>query len=194
MVQLLDRPATDQCIVQTERTWEQFQHVQQGFENSPNVRLSFYEGTIEILMPGQPHETFSSIIGCLLMIFLAERKVPFVPTGSMTQEKTGVASAQADESYCIGGLKSIPDLSIEVVFTSGGLTKLKRYRALGVSEVWFWQDGSLELYHLREGGYDKISQSELNGLNELDFDLLKRCILMAETDAGEAIRQFQAEI
>lgn len=194
MVQLLEKPATDQGIIQTDRTWEQFKHVQQGFENSPNVRLAFYEETIEILVPGQPHETFSSIIGCLLMIFLAERKVSFVPTGSMTQEKACVASAQADESYCIGGLKPIPDLSIEVVLTSGGLPKLKRYQALGVSEVWFWQDGSLEFYHLREGGYEKIGQSELDGLRALDIELLTQCILMAETDAGEAIRQFQMAI
>lgn len=126
------------------------------------------------------------------MIFLAERKVTFVPTGSMTQEKTGVASAQADESYCIGKLKPIPDLSIEVVFTSGGLTKLKRYQALGVAETWFWQDGSLELYHLREGGYERIYQSELDGLTGLNVELLVKCILMAETDAGAAIRQFKS--
>lgn len=109
----------------------------------------------------------------------------------MTQEKAGVASAQADESYCIGELKPIPDLAIEVVFTSGGVNKLARYQALGVPEAWFWQDGTLALYHLRPDGYEPIARSELAGLVELDLDALKRCILIGETDAGEAIRQFQ---
>jgi hypothetical protein len=36
--------------------------------------------------------------------------------------------------------------------------------------------------------------SQLPGLSELDLDLLRRCILMAETDAGEAIRAFRREI
>jgi Uma2 family endonuclease len=191
MVQLLPRVTVDQHIVQTGRSWEQFQSIQKGFENSPGVRLFYFDGTVEILMPGQAHETFASIIGCLLMLFLSSRGVPFVPTRSMTQEKAGVASAQADESYCIGELKPIPDLAIEVVFTSGGVNKLARYQALGVPEVWFWQDGAFALYHLRPDGYERITRSELAGLAELDLDVLQRCILIGETDAGEAIRQFQ---
>ncbi|HTL89402.1 MAG TPA: Uma2 family endonuclease, partial [Leptolyngbya sp.] len=42
---------------------------------------------------------------------------------------------------------------MEVVFTSGNEGKLTRYQALGVPEVWFWEDGVLKLYHLRETGY-----------------------------------------
>ena len=112
----------------------------------------------------------------------------------MTQEKSGVVSAQVDESYCIGSAKPIPDLSIEVVFTSGGISKLERYKALGVPEVWFWEDGLLKLYHLRDGSYEPIECSQLPGFSELDLDLLRPCILMAETDAGEAIRAFRREI
>ena len=184
---------TDQRIVH-HGTWEQFKFIQKGFEGSPGVRLFYYDGAIEILMPGREHEIFASIIGYLVTTFLTEKGIFFQPTRSMTQEKEGVVSAQADESYCIGSVKSIPDLSIEVVFTSGGTSKLERYKALGVPEVWFWEDGSLKLYHLQDGSYQSIDRSELPGLNNLDFDLLKRCILMAETDAGEAIRAFSREI
>jgi Uma2 family endonuclease len=145
-------------------------------------------------MPGREHEIFASIIGYLVTTFLTEKGIFFQPTRSMTQEKEGVVSAQADESYCIGSVKSIPDLSIEVVFTSGGSSKLERYKALGVPEVWFWEDGSLKLYHLRDSSYEPIDRSQLPGLNDLDLDLLRRCILMAETDAGEAIRAFRREI
>ncbi|MEP0856469.1 Uma2 family endonuclease [Trichocoleus sp. DQ-U1] len=184
---------TDQRIIH-QGTWEQFKFIQKGFDGSPGVRLFYYDETIEILMPGREHEIFASIIGYLVTTFLAEMGIFFQPTRSMTQEKEGVVSAQADESYCIGSVKSIPDLSIEVVFTSGGTSKLERYKALGVSEVWFWEDGSLKLYHLQDGSYEPIERSQLPGLSELDPDLLRRCILMAETDAGEAIRAFRREI
>lgn len=80
MVQLLPRVTVDQHIVQTGRSWEQFKSIQKGFENSPGVRLFYFDETIEILMPGQAYETFASIIGCLLMLFLSSRGVPFVPT------------------------------------------------------------------------------------------------------------------
>jgi Uma2 family endonuclease len=192
MPSLLDR-APDQRIVH-HGTWEQFKFIQKGFDGSPGVRLSYYDETIEILMPGREHELFASIIGYLVTTFLTEKGIFFQPTRSMTQEKEGVVSAQADESYCIESVKTIPDLAIEVVFTSGGINKLERYKALGVLEVWFWEDGVLKLYHLQNGIYERIDRSQLPGLNDLDLVLLQRCILMAETDTGEAIRAFRREL
>ena len=145
-------------------------------------------------MPGREHELFGHVIGCLVTIFLAQKGIFFQPTGSMTQEREQEASAQADQSYCIGSVKPIPDLSIEVVFTSGGVNKLARYRVLGVPEVWFWQDGVLMLYSLCADGYLRIERSKLPGLEDLDLNLLKRCILMAEVNTGEAVRAFQQGI
>jgi Uma2 family endonuclease len=193
MVQMLSR-SLDHHIVHSGRSWEQFKLIQKGFEQSPGVRLFYHNGTIEILMPGREHELFGRVIGYLVVTFLIKKGIFFQPTGAMTQEKEGEVSAQADESYCLGSVKPIPDLAIEVIFTSGSIDKLARYRALGVSEVWFWQDGLLALYHLRSDGYEAIDRSELEGLQDLDIELLKRCILMAETDAGEAIKAFQMEI
>jgi Uma2 family endonuclease len=182
-------------VVTLQGTWAHFKLIQQGLEQTPAARLFYYKGEIEILMPSQLHETFSHIIGWMLSTFLLTRtELAFTPTGSVTQECEGEAAAQADESYCIGAVKEIPDLSIEIVFTSGSKNKLARYQALGVPEVWFWEDGTLALYHLREGGYDRIEQSELPGLAELDLALLKRCILMAETDSRQAMTVFAKEI
>ncbi len=193
MTQLLSKP-TDQRIILS-GTWENFKYIQQGFENTPGAKLSYYEGTIEILMPGEDHEFFSRVINYLVTTFLLKKGIKFKMTGAKTQEKEGQASAQADESYCIGGAKPIADLSIEVIFTSGSVNKLARYQALGVPEVWFWQDGSLVLYHLRdERGYERIEFSELPGLEQLDVDLLRRCILMAETDFPSSVQTFQASI
>jgi len=186
--------STDQRIVYPDRTWEQFKLIQKGFEGLIGVRLFYFNSTIEILMPGQDHEFFKSLIGYLVETFLYDRGIRFKPTGSMTQEAEQVASAQADESYCIGGSKPISDLSIEIVFTSGGESKLARYRALGVSEVWFWEDRVFSLYHLRANGYERIYRSELPGLKDLDISLLTQCVLIAQTDNGKAVRVFRRGI
>jgi Uma2 family endonuclease len=185
---------TDQRIVLSGRTWEQFKLIQQGLEDSPGVHLAYYDGTIEILMPGREHEVFKGIIGFLLELFFVEHDVEFEPTGAMTQERERTVSAQADESYCIGTSKPTPDLVIEVVFTSGGAAKLQRYQVLGVPEVWFWQDGVFTLYRLREVGYEPIDRSEIPELATLDFELLSRCVLMGETSRLEAIRRFRQAI
>ncbi|HAX86928.1 MAG TPA: hypothetical protein DCY91_11880 [Cyanobacteria bacterium UBA11370] len=164
--------------------------MQEGFNNSPGIRLFYYLGEVEILAVSQNHELFSRTIAGLLFDYFVEKGIEFYPTGSFTQEKEGVASAQADESYCIGTLKKTPDLSIEVVFTSGTLSKLKRYQELGVPEVWFWEDGLLTLHHLRADGYERIYHSEV--LPDLDIDLLTRCLLM--TSRVEAVREFRRAI
>lgn len=191
VMQLLNKPS-DQRIV-LPGTWEDFKVLQKLSQETPGVRIAFYQGEIELFMPGEAHEFFSHVIGYLITTFLLIKGVVFKPTGAKTQEKERKASAQADQSYCIGESKPIPDLSIEVVFTSGSATKLVRYQALGVSEVWFWEDGVLKLYRLRDRGYEEITRSELPGLESLDIELLKRCILMAETDFAGAVQLFQQE-
>ncbi len=191
MTQTLTK-STDQRIV-LEGTWEHFKHLQKGYEGISRAKLTYYNGTIEILMPGEDHATFAHIIGYLISTFLIDRGIAFKPTGDKTQEREGEVSAQADQSYWIGQQKPVPDLAIEVVFTSGNAAKLPKYRALGVSEVWFWEDGTLALYHLRDDGYQRIDRSELPGLEALDLDLLKRCILVGETDLGRAVQMFRPQ-
>ncbi len=187
--QLLEK--IDRVTVYPDRTWEQFKHIQKGLEGFPNVKLSYYNGTIEILTPGENHEFFKTIIGFLVELFLMDRGVEFIPAGSMTQEKEGTASVQADESYWVAQKKPLPDLSIEVAFTNR-VNKLERYSALGVSEVWFWEDGVFTLYHLRQG-YERIDRSELPELKDLDINLLARCVLMAQTSRIEAYNEFRKQ-
>jgi hypothetical protein len=59
-----------------------------------------------------------------------------------------------------------------------------------VPEVWFWEDGTLEVYYLREAEYEKVSNSEL--LPELYLSLLSRCLLLSSP--LEAIREFRQGI
>ena len=187
---LLEQP-TEQRIIYQGITWQQFKLIQAGFAESPGIRLFYYQGAIEIFMPGREHEVFSRLIGFLIGLFCLEKHIEFEPTGSMTHEREGEVSAQADESYCFGLSKTIPDLVIEVVFTSGGIQKLQRYQALQVSEVWFWQDGLFSLYHLHQNHYEKITHSEIPELASLDINLLTRCVLMAQTSRLEAANEFR---
>ena len=190
MTQTLDRPK-DQRLVHSGISWQQFQSIQTGFADSPGIRLYYYRGEVEILAVSQDHEIFSGLIALLLGIYLVEKEIEFSPTGSFTQEKAGEASVQADQSYIIGKTSgAIPDLSIEVIFTSGNENKLSRYRSLGVSEVWFWEDGLFRLYHLRDSGYEQIDRSQV--LPDLDINLLYRCLLMASR--VEAAKEFRRAI
>jgi Uma2 family endonuclease len=194
MTVALDRQiskTTDQLVV-VKGDWAKFKLIQQGCAESPGIRVSYFDGTIEIVMPSRSHEVFSGAFHLLLSLYLAHLDIECLATGSADQEVEGTAAAQPDQSYCIDGIKPIPDLSIEVVFSSGGINKLARYRAIGVPEVWFWEDGVLALYHLRPSGYEQIERSELPGLKDLDLNVFKRCLLIGETSTTNAIKEFSS--
>ncbi|BAZ24190.1 hypothetical protein NIES4073_50820 [Kalymmatonema gypsitolerans NIES-4073] len=99
--------------------------------------------------------------------------------------------------------KDVPDLVIEVVVTSGSISKLETYQRLAVSEVWFWQRDTLKLFYLRDGshsgqanvftdtyGYEEITRSEV--LPQLDIAMLVRCVLIP--DSVQAGNEFYENI
>lgn len=186
MTQLLDKP-TEQRFIQTGLSWESFKAIQSGFAGSPGVRLFYFEGELEILSTSPEHEIVKGNIGYLVEDFMLNQGLEFVATGSFSQEKEAVASAQADEFCCFGARKTIPDLAIEVVITSGGPNKLKRYKALGVQEVWFWENGAISVYQLTSIDYQKIRESQfVKGIN------LNRLAQCAEIESrSQAVREFR---
>jgi Uma2 family endonuclease len=173
-------------------SWREFKAVEQLLDR-PGYRLSFLDGVLEIkLMPGEPHETVKKRIAALLELYLLMAGFDFTPTGSMTLEsETGKVKREADESYKLAPGRRLPDLAIEVVFSSGGINQLEAYKRLKIKEVWFWEDGLLEVYHLRGEGntlhYEKVSSSE--EVQGIDLDLLLRCINMV--NHVDAVKTFQ---
>ena len=99
------------------------------------------------------------------------------------------SSVEPDECYIVGTdqSKQIPDLAIEVVWTSGGIDKLEIYRRLAIGEVWFWKDGQTEIYVLRQGQYELADRSTL--FPDLDVGLL--CSFLDRPTVTQAVRAFR---
>jgi Uma2 family endonuclease len=178
----------DVRTIQRGKTWVQFEYLQKGFEDTRGVKLFYYDGTIEILMPGAAHELFKKIIAILIEAFLLDRKIEFEPTGSMTQKQEGTAAAEADESYEIQGAK----LCVEVNFTSGDESKLQCYQKLGVDEVWFWEDGVLAVYSLQADSYQRVNRSQISALVSIDLSIMAECIPIGETSRIGAVERFRS--
>lgn len=172
-------------------TWEQFK-ILEPMLDIPGVRLSFLDGILEIQkMPGRKHETAKGRIGALVETYMMAAGIDFTPTESLTLEKESArVKCEADKSYELGVDRERPDLSIEVVVTSGGIDKLEAYKRLQIPEVWFWENSQMSLYALRKEGYEQIASSEL--LPELDIALFVRC--MNIINHVEAIKEFKSAI
>jgi Uma2 family endonuclease len=195
MVTSLENPVTASPQIEQHFTlrglqWHQFKAIQASFEGVPGVRLFYCEGVLEIVTISKLHDAMRCLMGLLLGAYFVEKSIEFFPSGSYSQIVENVVEYQSDLSYCLGTDKDIPDLCIEIVITSGSPIKLRKYRLMGVPEVWFWEDGTLELYQLGENGYERINSSKF--LPELDLSLLQRCILISSP--LEAIKEFRKGI
>lgn len=165
---------TDSCLTLKEVSWSQFESLEAAFESVGGIRFAYLDGILEIMTVSPEHEETKSTLSVLLEAYLREKSIRFYIKGGPTLgSKELGAIKEPDESYNLQTKKAIPDLVIEVVFTSGGIDKLQLYKRLGIPEVWFWEDGVLSIYCLREE-YEQVDRSEL--LPELDIALLVRYI------------------
>ncbi|NET47243.1 MAG: Uma2 family endonuclease, partial [Merismopedia sp. SIO2A8] len=104
--------------------WQDYKGLLTKLEDNSHYRICYLDGVLEILSPSSRHEKLKTRFGSLIEFYLFKKRIPHIPTGSTTLRKQlKQAGAEPDESYCIGIEKVIPDLAIEVVFTSGSINK-----------------------------------------------------------------------
>lgn len=178
-MQLLDRtelPKPEEKITLYNVAWEQYNSLVNLFmDQFPGLRMTFLEGTLEIMGTSLEHERLKTIIARLLEMYAVEKRITLNGYGNTTFRKEAKQRGlEPDECYCLGELSEVPDIAIEIAITSGGIDKLSVYQGLGVAEVWFWQDNHFGLYRLRGKEYQKIASSEF--LPNLDLALLSQFV------------------
>lgn len=155
------------------------------------LRLTYYCGALEIMTPSRRHENFKKCIARMIEVFALERDIPLYGYGSTTfRREAKERGLEPDECYCVGSdMDEVPQIALEVMITSGGISKLAVYAGLGVREVWFWKDERFELYTLTEQGYQPLARSQF--IPALDFEVLARFALHGDQhQAVVAYRDF----
>lgn len=125
----------------------------------PGYRVSFLKGVITLVSPSKNHERIAEVISCLIMAYCREFQLLYYPMRSTTLKQKPLVGKEPNVSYAFGIDKDIPDLAVEVVFSSGGIEDLEKYKILGVPEVWFWQNNELTFYRLQDAGYQEVAVS-----------------------------------
>ena len=175
----LDIEDPEERFITSGVSWQVYESILNSLGDSSSYRLAYLSGTLEIMSPSRSHEVDKENIGRLLEVYLEENRIPFWGLGSMTiRKEEQKAGKEPDKCYCIGTDKEIPDLAIEVIYTSGGVDVLEVYQRLGVKEVWFWQNKQFTIYCLQGDGYEEVSQSQL--LSNLDLVLLSQYVTIGE--------------
>ncbi len=186
-------PQEDHIVRLHGATWADYQRVLELRGDRSAPRVCFLEGELEIMSPSRSHESVKSLIGRLVEVWCLARGIDFSTYGSWTLEDKSVErGAEPDECYVFGQVESParPDLAIEVVWTSGGLDKLRIYEKLGVREVWYWKRGRISVHVLRGETYETVPGSEVLG----GIDLVELASFLDRPTTSQAIRDYQAAL
>lgn len=189
---LLAPPPEQQSLILYGVTWEQYDALVGLFiDQFPALRMTYLEGTLEIMSTSPEHERLKTIIARLIEAFAEEFDLDLNGYGAATfHKKAAERGLEPDECYCFGTLREVPDIAVEVVITSGTLNKLRVYQGLGVQEVWFWKKGKFEIYSLVDADREYEAQEKSLLLPQLDFNLLTQFIdNPQQTQAVKAYRK-----
>lgn len=187
-------PHGDQVVQLSGAVWSDYERLLAIRGERATPRISYVEGTIEIMTPSRDHETLKSYIGCLVETYCLERGIRFIPVGAWTlKDQSEERGAEPDECYLFGDADpnaDRPHLAIEVEWTSNRIDKLRIYSRLGVGEVWYWRRGQIEVYGLEGDRYQRLDRSRV--LPDINIGLLVR--FLDRPTAYDAIRDYRVAL
>ena len=155
---------SDQTLSLAGMTWSDFE--QFITEEYLGYKVDFFEGVITLVSPSKNHERIAEVIGDLVKAYCRRHNLLYFSLGSTTLKHPPLVGKEPDISFAFKTDKDIPDLAIEVIFSSGGIEDLDKYKILGVKEVWFWKNNQITFYQLQGDCYQEITNS--NCLSNLD--------------------------
>jgi len=171
-LQQLTVPPGDRLLL-TSLTWQDYEQILAELGEHRSTRLSYCQGTLEIMTPLFIHENTKILIGDFVKILLEELGLDYEPAGSTTLKNQKMErGVEPDESFYITNCRAIrgktrlnleidppPDLAIEIDITHP--TKLDNYERLGVPELWCYNGARLAIYILQNSQYLETGQSQL---------------------------------
>lgn len=150
----------DQIVVLRGISWAYYDALVRARGDAPRPRMAYLDGLLEIMTTGPKHELEKKLLARLVEAFADESGLELDGLGNTTfRRKAKQAGLEPDECYCVGGVKKVPELAIEIAHTSGSIDKLEIYRRIGVREVWFVVEQRIHAFRLLRDRYRRSNTS-----------------------------------
>ncbi|MBD2482666.1 Uma2 family endonuclease [Planktothrix sp. FACHB-1365] len=151
-------------------SWQDFEEILIDLGEKRSSRVAYYRGTLEMMSPLALHERPHRIIGYILTTILDIQGRDWEDFGSTTLKRPPLAGIEPDTCFYIENAQRVqgcthldlkhyppPDLAIEADVTSK--ITLEAYEAIGVPEVWIYENQQLKIYLLSDQGYTETVNS-----------------------------------
>jgi Uma2 family endonuclease len=160
-----------QRVLLSDVNWQEFETILEDLGEHRASRIAYDNGTLEIMTPLPEHETKKELVSDLVKALLEELDIEFCTLGSTTFKKEEMNKGiEPDNCFYIQNEAAVrgknrldltvdppPDLALEIDVTSR--THPSIYEALGVPELWRFENGKLQINVLQAGKYVQCESS-----------------------------------
>ncbi|PZD74766.1 hypothetical protein C1752_00745 [Acaryochloris thomasi RCC1774] len=154
-------------------SWNAYLALLSELGNNRATRIAYDNGVLEIRMPGPRHEVINRVLAAIISALAEEMDSEFNSLGSVTLNQQKLAKGiEPDSCFYIQNARAgqgietdlsldpPPDLALEVDIANPSDSKLPVYLALGVPEVWLYQQESIVIKCLQNGKYEDLQMSQ----------------------------------
>jgi Uma2 family endonuclease len=189
IVKLAKAPDEQRMLVRGVR-WKDYVILREALD-TPGLRMTYYKGALEFMSPSRNHELWKKNIARLIEFYALERGIDLYGYGGTTfRREAEERGLEPDECYAVDRVMpegDVPDIALEVIYTSPLLDKLEVYRGLGVREVWLFEKGTFSVFGLEGGRYVRLERSTL--VPTLDLAVIAR--FATREDQPQALRELR---
>lgn len=193
----------EQRVVFHNISWQAYEQILAALGEGRSSRLIYDQGTLEITMPLEEHESATRLIELFIRILVEEFGLKIKTMGSTTLNRPDLErGAEPDNCYYIQNQPKVagkkvdlntdppPDLIAEVDITHSDIDKLKLYASMGVPEFWRYNGQALRIYQLHDGQYIEVENSPTFSwvIKERLYQFLQEC----QVDEVQASKGFRA--
>jgi Uma2 family endonuclease len=153
-------------------SWQTFMALLVDVGEDRAWRIAYDRGVLEIRMPLQEHEVPKIMVAKFVAAISEELEIEIMELGSLILDREDLTRAiEPDTCFYIQnearvrGLKinlqhdPPPDLAVESDYTNSSVNKQSIYAALGVPEIWRYENNTLLVYRLEDGKYEECDRS-----------------------------------
>ena len=169
----LAAPPNDERFLLRRITWQGYEALLREVGDQ-RVFITYDRGNLELMSPSSRHERVSGMITRMIWAYTEAMNIPTASFGMSTFRREDIERGlEPDSCFYIANeprmraCKDVdltrdppPDLAIEIDIRRSALDRQSIYEALGVTELWVWANGGLQMMGLNDHGrYEPISKS-----------------------------------
>jgi Uma2 family endonuclease len=148
-------------------TWEEYEELLDQVGEAAGLRISFNDGTLKVMSLSSEHEKYVRFIEGLIVAIKLRLRINIVSFGSATIRKRRKSKGnEPDACFYVQTAATIgnrieldfsidppPDVVVEVDIHHDSTSNDEIYAALGVPEIWRYDEWAMSIYRLQDGEY-----------------------------------------